>query len=122
MLHLPPVSVVVQRAVGRRHRLRRRVPAEPRRLLRAQRRPLSCAAAEQEKDECEIAACGGSCSTATDTALSACTSSADTGECASYVSSVNSSCTTSITGAASCGGGATTFEAEYDAVAATFCE
>ncbi len=84
--------------------------------------PLSCAISEQEKDECEIAACGGSCSTATDDALAACTSSADTGVCASYTNGVNANCTTAITGAASCGGTSTTFEAMFDAVAATFCE
>jgi hypothetical protein len=84
--------------------------------------PLLCAEAAQEQAECEIAACGGSCASATDTALTTCLSSADSGECASYVSSVTANCTTAITGAAGCGGGATTTEAQYDAIAATFCE
>ena len=82
----------------------------------------SCAVPEQEQLQCEDAACIGSCSSATSTTIDTCITSADSGECASYVSGTNAACTTAVTGNAACGGGATTFEGYYDAVAATFCE
>jgi hypothetical protein len=80
----------------------------------------ACAASTQEQFECEVASCGSSCPATGD--ISTCISSADTSVCATYVSGVTTNCGTTITGNASCGGGATTFEAMFDAVAATVCE
>jgi hypothetical protein len=82
----------------------------------------SCAAYAEEQGECEVAACVGSCSTAASTALDTCVDSADTGECATYVSGVAAACPTTITGAATCGGTATTDTEAFEAIAATFCE
>jgi hypothetical protein len=82
--------------------------------------PLTCAEAEQKKDECEVAACEGSCPTTAD--ITTCITSADTGVCATYMSGVTSGCTTTITGSAACGATATTTEAAFQAIAATFCQ
>jgi hypothetical protein len=82
----------------------------------------ACAVAEQEETECEVAACVGSCSSGTSTTEDTCITSADSGECSTYVSAVAAACTTAITGAATCGGTATTWEDYYTAMAATFCE
>jgi len=83
----------------------------------------ACATAEQEQAQCEAASCDGSCLSATSsTEFDNCISSADTGVCQTYVSAATAGCPTSITGAASCGGTATTFKALYQAVAKVFCE
>ena len=44
------------------------------------------------------------------------------GRVQAYVTGAMSACSSTITADARCGGGAATFEANYDAVAATFCE
>jgi hypothetical protein len=80
----------------------------------------ACATFEQEKDECEVAACESSCPATAD--ITTCITSADTGVCATYANGVTAQCSTTITAATTCGGGATAIEAYYQAIAATFCE
>jgi len=82
----------------------------------------ACAAAEQEQSQCEAASCDETCSGSTSTQFDACITSADSSNCSGYVSAVSANCSSTITGATSCGGTATSFLAAYQAVAQEFCE
>ena len=90
----------------------------------------ACVAAEEELEECELAACGGACQMTTDSdILNACFTSAQNGECATYQDAISASCPASILDAAACApdvdGGtdaAAENEAYFMAYAAEACE
>jgi hypothetical protein len=87
---------------------------------------VPCAAAAEEEDECQIAACVGACSLSSDTDWSACMNAAgeDGGECASYVNAVTTSCPASILDAGACSGNQSDggIALLYFTLAQSFCE
>ena len=85
----------------------------------------ACATAVQEQAQCEAAACANTCATASNAQGQACLASADGTECSSYTNGISTSCPSTITTAAACGAttnAANPEEAQYQAVASTFCE